>query len=66
MLTLSLKTRKTVAPIQIFFSIFFEISDFDGAIYHISNPDGDKTKILVIQPFNFINFKKALMKLLSF
>lgn len=28
-------------------SVDIKVSDFDGAIYHVSNPDGDKTKILV-------------------
>ena len=28
-------------------SEMIDIADFDGAIYHVSNPDGDKTKILV-------------------
>ena len=27
--------------------MLLSIIDFDGALYHISNPDGDKTKILV-------------------
>ncbi|XP_065052930.1 actin-related protein 2/3 complex subunit 2-like [Rhopilema esculentum] len=28
-------------------SIDIKVADFDGALYHLSNPEGDKTKILV-------------------
>lgn len=28
-------------------SYYFFATDFDGVIYHISNPNGDKTKVMV-------------------
>jgi len=28
-------------------SVDIKVADFDGALYHVSNPDGDKTKIMV-------------------
>lgn len=26
---------------------FISVTDFDGVLYHISNPNGDKTKVMV-------------------
>lgn len=28
-------------------------ADFDGVLYHISNPNGDKTKVMVSIPLKF-------------
>jgi len=33
------------------------IVDFDGVLYHISNPDGDKTKIRVCISIDFDKLK---------
>ena len=27
--------------------MFFSAADFDGVLYHISNPNGEKTKVMV-------------------
>ena len=44
------------------YSYYFS-SDFDGALYHLSNPDGDKTKILVSSCFHFFLQKCNTFKL---
>ena len=34
-------------PFLLNFALFLFILDFDGVLYHMSNPDGDKSKIVV-------------------
>jgi len=36
-------------------SVDIKVADFDGALYHVSNPDGDKTKIMVSISLKFYN-----------
>ncbi|XP_070565070.1 actin-related protein 2/3 complex subunit 2-like [Ptychodera flava] len=36
-------------------SIDIKIADFDGVLYHISNPDGDKTKVMISISLKFYN-----------
>ena len=37
---------KEVVPLLILI-LFVSAADFDGVLYHISNPNGDKTKVMV-------------------
>lgn len=42
-------------------SVDVRFADFDGVVYHFSNPDGDRTKIMVKYILYFLLIKDDLI-----